>query len=622
MGIKLFRLFVLAVSLSAALDLVACSPSSSPETALAFPNLSGPFEKTELPIAQPAATDLATYGNAGSNSLAILLQDEQASWLGLAHGLRSVGIPFRVIRDPELALEHNVVLVYPSLTGSNTQPQTLQRLAQHVRAGNTLIAFSVIGGGMPDLFGFGAHTERNNLQSLSFSDVDLTRQFIVDEAEYALNLLGPGQLASGISYHGLKHPAIASYDDGSAAITHNFFASGVATGHAYAIGFDIGHYIQRAYNGRLANITDSYVNDYQPKVDTLLHLLAEIYWQGESNPVQLKSTPHNREFTALITHDVDYIQSLSNALEYAQVEQAQNIPATYFIQAKYVTDYSESLFFTESSRSIVERLVGLGMEIGSHTVAHSNEFKNMEMGTGEERYPDYQPFVQDFQTVRGATVSGELRVSKFLLESLASQRLDSFRPGHLSLPVALPQMLQATGYRFSSSITANEALTHLPYQLMFSREYETESPIFEFPITIEDETSRLGNRLDESIALANKIGRHGGLVNLLIHTDVTDHKLEFEQGFIAEFRDRAWFSSVKDFGNWWIARNSVVVDVIETSNGGRALTLSVDGNINGLSVRVPQNWQLQADSANAYQQGNVLIISELNEHGRFEFEVH
>src|SRR5262249_39573473 len=64
----------------------------------------------------------------------------------------------------------------------------------------------------------------------------------------------------------------------------------------------------------------------------------------------------------------------------------------------------------------VEMLNSLSMEIGSHTVAHSKVFKQMPLGDGNEQYPDYQPFVTGESTVRNATILGELRVSKFLLE--------------------------------------------------------------------------------------------------------------------------------------------------------------------------------------------------------------
>jgi hypothetical protein len=91
--------------------------------------------------------------------------------------------------------------------------------------------------------------------------------------------------------------------------------------------------------------------------------------------------------------------------------------------------------------------------------------------------------VKNRNATSNGTILGELRVSKFLLEHFSEQGLMSFRPGELSNPVALPQALQAAGYRYSSSTTANNSLTHLPYQLNYDRLNDTEMDVFEFPVT-------------------------------------------------------------------------------------------------------------------------------------------
>lgn len=590
---------------------------------LAFPTLNGPLESTELPLSVPPRTSPEVYFNESSSGIALLLQDSDASWLGIAHGLKSAGIPFRVVQSVELALEHDVILVYPSITGSNTSPDTLTALADHVRSGKTLIAFSVIGGGMPALFGFETTQERRDLITLSFDAAAFPADFFQDSTENTIRLAATKTPVPfpGASYHSLKHPAVATYDDGSAAITHNFYTAGERIGHAYAIGFDFGHFILRAQNNRFTGLADSYVNDYQPQLDTLMRFLVMAYTQGSPDAVQLLPTPFNREFTALITHDIDYTQSLLNTLTYADFESSQGIAATYFIQTKYVTDYNDSLFFTQDSQTILEALHDRGMEIASHSVAHSNEFSNMPLGTGTEKYPDYQPFVFNFDTVRDASIAGELRVSKFLLDSLTPQHIVSFRPGHLSMPSVLPEMLQATDYLYSSSITANSALTHLPYRSNFSRNYDTELDIFEFPVTIEDESGKLGDRLDEAIVLANKIGKHGGVVNLLIHTDVLDHKLAFEKGFVAEFKDRAWFSTIAEFGDWWTVRDSAVIAVETVDGQSKSVKITINGEIDGLSIRVPSNWTYTTGLEGSQQQDDVIILGSFEGRAQLLFSV-
>jgi len=458
--------------------LSACSGEDS----IQFPELSGPGTTTLLPAPGDNLSDLAAFDmdTGGENALALVVKDSEASWFGLVSGLRRIGIPFSVVDNITDGLSHDVVMIYPALTGANSTPQELRQIASHVRAGGTVLAFSVIGGGMPDLFGFSESMETPLLHKVTFQDDEFNRVFASSTAESRINLGNPdlpGAGLSGIRYLGTKHAPVATFGDGSAAITHNFFQGPERTGHAYALGLDLGHFIARANNGRFDNLAGTYVNSYQPQVDTFLRFLKAVYQQGEPDAVLFSPAPRASELSVLLTHDIDFTVSIHNTVDYAALETSLDIRATYFIQTKYVTDYNDKLFLTPETVPLLNNLVDAGMEIASHSVSHSNEFRNMPNGSGDERYPDYEPFVQDFGTVRNASIFGELRVSKFLLDSLTGENGVSFRPGHLSLPETLPQLLDASGYRFSSAMTANQALSHLPYQTMVDRDYDHLAPI-------------------------------------------------------------------------------------------------------------------------------------------------
>lgn len=180
------------------------------------------------------------------------------------------------------------------------------------------------------------------------------------------------------------------------------------------------------------------------------------------------------------------------------------------------------------------------MEVGSHTIAYSRVFSKFQMGTGREAYPSYAPSAKDRTTALNASVLGELRVSKLLLDHFSDQTIVSFRPGELSNPVGLPQALLATGFRYSLSPTANNSLTHLPYQLTYDRLTDREVDIFEFPVTIEDEElPKMGVRLPQALEVARNISRYGGSVVVLIHPNILDHKLAFEKGFVEGVRPYA-----------------------------------------------------------------------------------
>ncbi|HDZ08345.1 polysaccharide deacetylase family protein [Pseudohongiella sp.] len=578
-----------------------------------FPDLTGPSHTSVVPAA--TTTTLADYPPNGRQSMAIWVKDPDSSWLGLALGFKSIGLPFTLVTDINDALTHRVVLVYPSLTGSNTTPEALEQLRDHVHQGGTLLGFSVLGGGMPSLFGFTESEEHARRQRIEFNPTPLTETLISTEVERTIQLGNPAAADSGlpgVHYLGFDQ-ALAQFEDGSAVITHKSYQleEAATDGQAYAFGLDIGHFILRAYNGRFSNLADTYVNAYQPQVDTLLRLITRIYQQGEPDAVILSPTPHGRDFTALMTHDVDFTRSINNIPAYVALEKSYDIPATYFIQTKYVTDYNDRRFFDPSRAATLTLLLENGMEVASHSVAHSNEFARMPLGTGLEQYPDYRPFVRDFSTVENASIMGELRVSKFLLESLSDTSIVSFRPGHLSLPEALPQLLVANGYRYSSSITANEAMTHLPYRLTHDRTYGSQVNAFEFPVTIEDEYGRVNDRFDEIVTVSNQVAQYQGLVNLMIHTDELGEKLTFVQRYLAHFKDQAWFDTVSGYGDWWAARNSALISVSTSAAGARQITVTVDHRIDGLTLRIPSGWQYRSGLDGTVQQGDRLILGSL-----------
>lgn len=611
------RLLVLLLLVAVVAGLAAWRLSGGVDDPDALENhgIKGPAEATRLPVA-PAREQPSAHAGGGRTALALYVRDPSASWLGLLHGLRSAGVPVRVLTDANQALRHRVVLAYPSLTGANTPPGLRDALERHVREGGTLIGFSVVGGGLRDVFGFGESEETRGLRGLELTAANLGfwRAFPA-ERRVTLADHDEGDGIPGVRYRQTTHPPLATYDDGGAAITGGPFGRG----HAYAVGFDLGHFILRAQGGRFNVPDDAYINSHQPKIDGLLRLLAALYVRGEPDAVLLRTAPHGRDFAALITHDVDYTGSMDNVDAYVRDEVARGIPATYFIQAKYVTDYNDHKFFDITRRAQLQDLAGRGMEIGSHSVAHSDMFREMPLGTGTERYPEYQPFVKTFTSVTGGSILGELRVSKFLLESLSGATVTAFRPGHLSLPPALPEALVATGYRYSSSIAAGQARTHLPYRMMHGRSYDASVPVYEFPVTIEDERWKLGENIDSAIALARAVGRGGGVVNVLIHTDALGGKLAFEQAFHAALRKEAWFGTVSGLGDWWSARDRVQVDVERGKDGRRHVEVFAPAAIDGLTLEVPAGWALEEPREGtppALQRGTRVVLGPLRDGGR------
>ncbi len=575
-----------------------------------FPGVSGPDGATVMPDHVPAAW--TTYEQGSASRLAILLTDPDSAWLGLAHGLKSIGIPFRITRDVREALKHKVVLVYPMISGKVLSPEALQALAEFPKAGGTLIGVQVLGGGLNQIFGFRDAIASRQRYDLTLASGNPLLAGMTDPREQQLRV---GIRDKGIEVMGTygyteASAPLARFDDGTAAITQVAHGGG----RAYAIGLDLGFLLLKGYNNRGEELVKTFDNEFDPTLDVWLRLIKSMYRAAHEEAVTLGTVPFGKSLSVMMTHDVDFTQSIKNAVDYAEYEKSQGVVGTYFIQVKYIRDYNDDIFFNDEGVRYVKRLADLGMELGSHTIAHSRVFNQFPMGSGRESYPSYAPFVKDRTTAYNASILGELRVSKFLIDHFSGQTVVSFRPGELSNPFGLPQALLATGYRYSSTATANNSLTHLPYQLNYDRLTDSEVEIFEFPVTIEDEAlPKMGDRLPQALEVAKRISRYGGSVVVLIHPNILDHKLAFEKGFVEGVRSYAWFGSVGEFGQWWAARNRVEIDVARDSKSMR-VTLKIPASVDGLTIEMPEGWEIARSGSSvrgAEQHGTVVTFPEL-----------
>lgn len=576
-----------------------------------FEGVSGPVMTST--VAKPQVAQWQDYEKGSSSRLSILLTDTNSAWLGLVHGLKTIGVPFRITTDVDEALKHKVVLVYPVISGKVLASHELKKIAGYARTGGNLIGINVLGGGLQSIFGFkSVESSRQHSRVILQTSHPVMHELTDDDfRNIKLSTKEVSDLSFGTHiYKEPKHTPLALYNDGSAAMVHNKFKDS----ETYAIGFDIGFYLLKAYNRRMGNVADTYANGFESSVDNVLRLIKAIYQRHESRALTLGTVPYNHSLSVILTHDIDYSRSLENALIYAKHESDEKTSATHFIQTKYVRDWNDEIFFDDENIGNLKKLQELNVELASHSVSHSYKFHEFESGSGTEQYPDYTPYVNDELITYNATILGELRVSKFLLDHFTPDyNVVSFRPGYLSNPLLLPQSLQATGYHYSSSVTANVSLSHLPFRLNFNRDIGSETNIFEFPITVEDELlPKMGDRLAEAVALAHKIGRYGGLFVVLIHPDILDHKFDFQKRFVKAMKPYAWFGSLRQFGDWWSARDKISIDVTSNKNIHHVL-LEIPYEVDGLVLNVPAKWRLLKNdlkSVNSTQLGSHVILEK------------
>ncbi len=343
-------------------------PASWPQAdRFIFSNLTGPDSFSAIPEYENPFVE--HFSNGSVSRMAIFVTDTSSTWLGLVHGLKSIGIPFVITTDVEKATKHKVVFVYPRISGSLLSQHELQALADIPRNGGSLIGSNVLGG-LQENFGFEKAIARQDHFLLHWNSNSSPADDFTHSHEQNTRIGDPtdeGWRPGSYYYTSPEYPPVATYDDGTVAIAQKSFEEG----NAYALGLDLGFFFQVAFNGRLDTVARSYVDGYEPSVDVFLRFLKKIYCQGESDAVTLGTVPFGKSLTVIISHDVDFHQSLVHSPLYAEYEKSQNIEATFFIQTKYMKDYYDVAFFNEEGIQYIEQLNNMGMEIASHSVAHS-----------------------------------------------------------------------------------------------------------------------------------------------------------------------------------------------------------------------------------------------------------
>jgi hypothetical protein len=242
-------------------------------------------------------------------------------------------------------------------------------------------------------------------------------------------------------------------------------------------------------------------------------------------------------------------------LEFARMESTEHVRSTFFIQTKYVSDSNSRSFFFGKDLVDLRQLQSLGSSLGTHSVIHSRAFNHFDLGSGEETFPSYQPRGTGFESATGATVFGEVRVSKELLDgSLLDHQTVFFRAGHLRVPPSLPEALQRTGYLFDSSFTADDVLTNFPYALPLDLGFDEDSGLYEFPVTIEDEEPPpLPQRVDKAMEVIRANAENQAISVVLIHSNEAKGKLAAEQEMLQELGPEISATDMESYARFWRA---------------------------------------------------------------------
>jgi len=476
--------------------------------------------------------------------------------LAMTHSLGEMGIPFLVTQNLDQALRHRLLILYPGVDGRTFSDRQINQLRSHIEHGGSVFAVNVLASSARPLFGFQeASPSRRRYRVRFTAGADTILHYLnrPEELEAPLGNPQAGDIFWTNGYNADSHAAVlARFEDGTAAL----LANRLGKGRTYLAGISYHDAVLRNQVDRDFNAERYYVNHFEPGADVWMLLLRAWYESMQPDAVRLDTMPSGKSSVLLLSHDIDWENSFEPALDFVQMESRHGAFSTFFIQAKYVSDANSKAFFFGKDLDALRRISAQGFSIGSHSIIHSRGFNKFVLGSGEETFPAYQPRGTGFESSTGATVFGEVRVSKQLLDgNLSGQNTTFFRAGHLRVPRSLPEALQRSGYEFDSSFTANDVLTNFPYRLPLDLAFDEDSGLYEFPVTFEDEESPLAARIDQTLDVIRANAENGGVSVLLIHPNQSGEKLAAEEALLRRLPGDVMPEDMLTFARFWRTRD-------------------------------------------------------------------
>ncbi len=540
--------------------------------------------------------------------------------------LQAMGIPFFVTRDLGAALRHRLVILYPAVEGTTFDSAQSEAITAFVSNGGNVFAQNVLWGGFKLLFGFDNVTALRTRHKIVF---DAAGSDAADPAFRYLNRpaekeapLGSPAITEVIWTNGYTAGTgtrtLARFDDGTAALLKH----DTGKGHTYLIGVALSDVVLRNQQNRDYEAQRIYVNGFEPGTDIWLLLVRAWYEADSETGIRLGTIPLGKRSVLMLSHDVDWEYSFQPMLAFAGFEKSAGISSTFFVQTKYIDDVNSHAFFFGTSLDVLRKVAAGESDIESHTVIHSKLFNVVPLGTGEERYPSYRARATPDNAAQDATALGEVCVSKSLLDGeLSGHETRFFRAGHLRVPPYLPEALVRCGYEFDSSFTAGDVLSNFPYTLDFDFGWTAPSPIFEFPVTFEDEQQPpLLKRIPAILDVIEANAENGAPSVILIHSNNAQDKLEAERGILSGLPKDVLVGNMIDYARFWKARSQARW-VPRLTAGGEQIDITSALPLAGLTLVSPRTIQSAAGLPGIRWTDHEVILPDLAEKSHISIRI-
>jgi len=490
-------------------------------------------------------------------------ESNDARLFSVEHIAKVTGIPFIRTNDLSVAVNYGMILSSSLFANNKFSSEEINQLETYVTEGGLLVAPRIEESDFFPLFGIEGFEKSNSRFAIhwdtTLSDASLK---YIDQPEEQTLPLGRDTydaIYKTVGYTTTTAQTLASFEDGTAAVTKNTFGNGIAV----SIGVSWKEVILRNQLNRDYEAQRISSNGFEPTSDVFALFIRALFTEYHSYTVWKNTSPGNSKATLMVSHDIDSKTGMDTLQVFVDYEAARNIEATYNMTVRYFDDELMGPYYL-GGQSTLNYILNHGHNIGSHSVGHFFDFADADifpMGSPGNTQDNYFPF-NDGDITIGGNVYGECEVSKNMLEAdLPGLSIRTFRSGHLAYPNVLVNVLDDLGYRFNSSCSSSDVLNNFPFQNKKNRSFSGgNSDVYELPVTISDvfhddpiSAENIFEKADNWLEVTQKNIANGAPTVLLIHPN-RHYKLDGLAYYLDRISESVAIMEMQKFGDFWLAR--------------------------------------------------------------------
>jgi hypothetical protein len=527
----------------------------------AIPSFSFPHDGVRLPAG-------------GRGSVAVVALPNDPVGPGTEYeALQTMGVPATVVPLGTDLSQFPVTILAGAADAGSVDAVEAEALAKYVDGGGVLIAEAVTAPDLRALLGIDAVSESQKRDSLTLcaachpSLASVTtkteRQIELDDTQGGGGIGTVGYTPTGDTQ------VLGTFDDGTAAL----ITRPQGKGTTYAVGARMLDLVARHWEGARFSSTRTYANTTEADADAWLLWLRGVWRTSTPGGVTLATIPAGVSAQVLLTISANWGDGVLAVPSYLKAIRSEDPDAgsTVFVATHNAKDWLDDAYFpspavirerTAKIADAVDQTMSLGGSLGSESVSHTPRFGTLALGTGRETWQRYAPFVKDRKTTEGATLLGELVVSRALLRQFQPD-VSTFRAPYLLSSRNLAPAEDAVGYRYDSSTTQGWTQTAFPFHPP-RLDDSGFADVFSFPITVEDEADGgLRKRVDASVDVASAAIANGAPATILIHpraeNDWRDAAVKLIASLRAKYGKGLSVDSIGTFGAFWSERDSLAL---------------------------------------------------------------